>query len=397
LGTPGLALKSSIVLFSTMSRPGTDSSAPNGVFTLVVSDTALPAASITEMCAVPASTACDPCPYVAEGAARTALMCARDSDACCGESSFSSGTRTKSGSPYQRARSANAARIPLRKEMQVRRGLTPDVAQLVGRDDVQDFPDDRAARAGRSRGEDLPLPEGRYDRRTQHRSVTLQVRLVENASGVVDGRGDVTREVAVVERARPARAYELERGGELWPFDHFAGFVRRAVILVQENLGEARIGRERGAKRCDHRSEVVLHDEAAARQANGGRGHVREALGTEAVECQREARDLTRHRDRAPTAFALLLVDLAVVDVEVPIGAVRSGLAEVDRMGARLVGAVDDHEAPAADSGRGWIYDSRGERRRDRLRRPHCRRASEFPHRLRMRAGARRRPRRDVR
>ena len=161
--------KSSISLFSTMPVPGTVMSEPNSVFTVCVSDTALPCASTTEICVVPASVG----GAIASGARafgtpglpqfqgariaerRRAAARARARRRTPSRSACRSARSSSRGRRDTAARSANASFIAPATRLISSLELSPSVAQVVRLERVQHLDQQHAARARRRHRDEL--------------------------------------------------------------------------------------------------------------------------------------------------------------------------------------------------------------------------------------------------
>ena len=171
-----------------------------------------------------------------------------------------------------------------------------------------------------------------------------------------------------VEACRALRLDRLERRGEIVERDVIAGLRRAAVGLQIDARGRGMLGKNRRGGR-QRVGDVVIDGQALPGERDRGRDEVGETKFSRAVIApgELEPRDRPGHADGEARPARFERVGLAV-GVEKDVLGRRGGgrLAIVDRDGLAEVGAMDQHEAAAAEIAGARQRHRKGEADRDR-------------------------------
>ena len=185
----------------------------------------------------------------------------------------------------------------------------------------------------------------------------------------IDRLDDLLRHRPGVEARSALGGDRLERRGEIVERDVIAG-LRDAAVGPQIDARRRRVAGKRLRRQRQGIGDVVVDGEALPRERDRRRDQVGEREFARAVFApgELEAGDGSRHADRKPGIARLERIGLAVGVEEHVLGRRRRrGLAIVDRDRLVEIGAMNQHEAAAAEVAGARKRD--GEREADRDRR----------------------------
>ena len=167
----------------------------------------------------------------------------------------------------------------------------------------------------------------------------------------IDRLDDLLRHRPRVETRGALGGDRLERCGEIVERDVIAG-LRDAAVGLQIDARRRRMAGKRLRRQRQRIGDVVVDGEALPRERDRRRDQVGEGEFARAVFApgKLEAGDGSRHADREPGIARLERIGLAIGVEEHVLGRRRRrGLAVVDRDRLVEVGAIDQHEAAAAE------------------------------------------------
>ena len=227
----------------------------------------------------------------------------------------------------------------------------------------------RAAGRGRRHRDDVIAAIGSADRLALDGAIAGEVLHRHPPARRLHRGDDLLRHRPAVEAGRAFAGDGLERRGEVVERDVIAGLLH-AAVGPEKDARRRRMAGERLGGEGQRVGDVVVDGEALTRERDRGRDQVGERELARAVFApgELEAGDGPRHADREARIARLERIGLAVGVEEHVLGRRRGrGLAVVDRDRLIAIGAMDQHEAAAADIAGARQGD--GERKADRDRR----------------------------
>ena len=208
-----------------------------------------------------------------------------------------------------------------------------------------------AAGRGRRHREDRKAAIGSRDRLALDGAVMGEVVHRHPPARRLHRVDDLSRHRAGIEPRRALRGDRFQSGGEIVEGDVVAD-LRRASVRLEVDAGCGRMLRQDGRGRRQRIGEVVVHRQPLAGERDRGRDKLGEGELARAVFApgELEARHRARHADSQARPARLERIGFTVGVEEHVLGRRRRRrLAIVDGDRLAEIGAVDQHEAAAAD------------------------------------------------